>query len=63
MAVFSRGICNGLKGVIPAGGHIAPNSVVGERLLWKKAQKNDKKKKTSETMNKIIPHRNPRVTG
>jgi hypothetical protein len=49
--------------VIPAGGHIAPNSVVGERLLWKKAQKKEIKKKISETINKIIPHRKPRVTG
>lgn len=35
----------------------------GDKLLWKKAQKNEIKKNTSEIMNKIIPHRNPNVTG
>jgi hypothetical protein len=63
IAVFKRGICNGLKGMIPAGGHIAPSSHAGARLLWKKAQKNLKKKNTSEIMKRIIPHRNPKVTG
>jgi hypothetical protein len=62
MAVFRRGICKGLKGEMPVGGQIAPNSTAGERLLWKKAQKNEIKKKISETINRIIPHRNPRVT-
>jgi hypothetical protein len=33
--------------------------MAGERLLWKKAQKKDRKKSTSEVINKIIPHRNP----
>jgi hypothetical protein len=41
---------------------MAPNSIVGERLLWKKAQKKEIKKKISETINKIIPHRRPKVT-
>lgn len=45
------------------GGHIFPNSIVGERLLWKKAQKKLIKKNTSEIINKIIPHRKPNVTG
>lgn len=45
------------------GGQIFPNSTVGESLLWKKAQKKLIKKNTSETMNKIIPHRRPKVTG
>jgi hypothetical protein len=45
-----------LNGDTPRGGHIIPISNVGERLLWKKAQKNERKKNTSETMNKIIPH-------
>jgi len=52
-----------LKIKIPIGGHIIPNSIVGERLLWKKAQKNLIKKKISEIMNKIIPHRRPKITG
>lgn len=45
------------------GGQVAPNSIVGDNLLWKKAQKKETKKNTSETMNKIIPHRKPIVTG
>jgi hypothetical protein len=44
------------------GGHVDPNSIVGESLLWKNAQKNEIKKNTSEIMNKIIPHRRPLVT-
>jgi hypothetical protein len=39
-----------------------PKSTVGERLLWKKAQKKDKKKNTSDTINKIIPQRRPSST-
>jgi len=61
-AVFNNGTLNGFNGVIPVGGHAHPNSGVGERLLWKNAQKNAKKNKTSEVMNKIIPHRRPFVT-
>jgi len=48
-----------LNGVTPDGGHNRPISEVGDRLLWKKAQKNEKKNKTSEVINKIIPHRKP----
>lgn len=44
------------------GGHVDPSSIVGDRLLWKNAQKNDAKNSTSEMMNRIIPHRNPLVT-
>lgn len=36
-----------------------PISTVGDRLLWKKAQKKEIKKNTSEVINKIIPHRMP----
>jgi hypothetical protein len=32
------------------------------KLLWKKAQKNLRKKNTSDTINKIIPQRNPSST-
>lgn len=63
MAVFNKGIWKGLKIKIPMGGQILPSSIVGDRLLWKNAQKNLTKKKISETINKIIPHRNPYVTG
>lgn len=62
MMVFKRGTWNGLKIKIPLGGHILPISSDGERLLWKKAQKNLIKKKISEIINKIIPHRIPVVT-
>jgi hypothetical protein len=33
IAVFSRGICKGLNGKIPVGGHVDPSSIVGDRLL------------------------------
>lgn len=62
IAVFSKGICIGLNGEIPIGGHIVPNSILGASLLWKKAQKNEIKKKISDTINRIIPHRNPILT-
>jgi hypothetical protein len=57
--VFSRGTWKGLKGETPRGGQKLPISKVGERLLWKKAQKKEKKNKISEVMNRIIPHRSP----
>jgi hypothetical protein len=52
-SVFSRGLCRGLNGKIPVGGHVDPNSIVGDKLLWKNAQKNEMKN-TSEIMNRII---------
>ena len=61
-AVFRSGTLNGFNGVMPAGGQQHPNSGVGDRLLWKNAQKNAKKNKTSDVINKIIPHRKPFVT-
>lgn len=61
-AVFRRGTLNGFRGVIPAGGQQHPSSGVGDNLLWKNAQKNAKKNKTSEVINRIIPHRRPLVT-
>jgi hypothetical protein len=48
IAVFRRGICNGLNGKIAVGSQVDPNSVVGDNLLWKNAQKNEMKKNTSE---------------
>lgn len=62
-AVLRSGIAKGLIGVIPVGGQVHPKSGVGAKLLWKKAQKKAKKKRTSEAINRIIPHRRPRVTG
>ena len=47
---------------MPVGGHEQPSSGVGAKLLWKNAQKKAKKNKTSEAINKIIPHRRPFVT-
>lgn len=54
--MFNKGILNGSKFKIPWGGQYNPNSIVGERLEWKKDQKNLIKKKISEIINKIIPH-------
>jgi len=60
--VFNKGTPNGLNGDRPIGGHCLPSSIAGASLLWKKAQKKDKKKNTSDTINKIIPHRRPNST-
>ena len=61
-AVFRSGTLNGFSGCTPTGGQQHPSSGVGARLLWKKAQKNAKKKQTSDRMNRIIPQRSPEVT-
>ena len=61
-AVFNRGTLNGFRGQTPEGGQLMPNSIVGARLLWKKAQKKALKNITSEVMKRIIPHSNPRWT-
>ena len=60
--VFNNGTIKGLKELIPTGGHTLPNSGAGDSLLWKKAQKKETKKNTSEIINKIIPHRKPSST-
>jgi len=60
--VFSRGTPQGLREFNPLGGQICPMLKSGASLLWKKAQKNAKKKQTSEMMNKIMPIRSPRAT-
>lgn len=41
-AVFNNGIEKGFNGFIPLGGHTAPISIVGAKLLWKNAQKKEK---------------------
>lgn len=61
-AVFSRGIENGLRALTPIGGQIQPRSKVGAKDLWKNVQKNALKNITSDVMNNIIPHSNPRRT-
>ena len=62
IAVFNSGIEKGLKGWMPAGGQVRPSSTAGASLLWKKAQKNEKKNRTSEVINRIIPQRSPTTT-
>ena len=52
----------GLKGKIPLGGHLIPISTDGDKLEWKKAQKKERKKKISDVINRIIPHRIPKAT-
>jgi hypothetical protein len=47
---------------IPIGGHFAPNSMVGDKALWKNAQKIAKKNKASETINKATPILSPFCT-
>lgn len=61
--MFSRGIANGLRTLIPVGGQEHPSSGVGANLEWKNLQKKAKKNRTSEVINRIIPHRSPFVTG
>lgn len=54
---LSRGISSGLNGLIPRGGHLNPNSILGDNELWKNLQKNEMKKNTSDTIKSIIPQR------
>ena len=61
--MFRSGTWNGFIGSIPVGGQHEPSSIVGAKLLWKKAQKKAKKKSTSEVINRIIPSRRPIFTG
>jgi len=56
--VLSNGIPRGSRQSIPAGGHCAPNSTVGDKLLWNKAQKNDPKNNASDKINRTIPYFN-----
>lgn len=60
--VFNNGTFNGLNGLIIFGGHSCPSSIVGEILLWKNAQKNATKNKTSDVMNSSIPNCSPLFT-
>jgi hypothetical protein len=56
--VLINGNSKGSIDSIPIGGHIAPNSTVGERALWKNAQNIAKKNKSSDTINKATPRFN-----
>jgi len=47
---------------IASGGHTPPKLKTGDKLEWKKAQKNAKKNIISETINRIIPSLKPRCT-
>lgn len=60
--MFNKGTPHGEKGIIPKGGHCPPNSTLGANLAWKKAQKKDRKKNTSEIMNNTIPDWSPSIT-
>ena len=62
LTLFKRGTLKGLKTTMPEGGQILPISTLGDKLLWKKAQKNEKKNKTSEVIKKITPQRSPLTT-
>jgi hypothetical protein len=53
--VFNKGNSKGFIESIPIGGHLAPNSIVGDNALWKNAQKIAKKNKASDTINKATP--------
>lgn len=62
IAVFNSGIAKGLIGSIPVGGQTQPTSGLGLKELWKKAQKNPKKKRASDIIKSSIPARRPRDT-
>ena len=47
---------------IPVGGQADPTSTLGLNEAWKNAQKNARKKKTSEEINRTIPNRIPLST-
>ena len=62
ITVFNKGSSNGLIASIPSGGHWAPNSTVGDKAEWKKAQNIAKKNNASDTINKATPIFNPFCT-
>lgn len=59
MTVFANGSINGFSVSIPTGGQIAPTATDGDKLEWKKAQKNGKNNIASESRNKTIPYNKP----
>jgi hypothetical protein len=60
--VFNKGNSKGFIDSIPKGGHFAPNSIVGDNALWKKAQKIAKKNNTSDIINNATPMFKPLCT-
>jgi hypothetical protein len=60
--VLSNGSSHGLIGTIPAGGQAQPSSTVGANAESKKAQKIEKNKQISDTINSMIPIERPRCT-
>jgi hypothetical protein len=60
--VFNKGNSKGFIDCIPIGGQLAPNSIVGDNALWKKAQKIAKKNNASEAINKATPMFKPLCT-
>jgi hypothetical protein len=54
--VFNIGTLYGLNIVIDIGGHFIPSSMFTVRLECSNIQKNEKKNKISEVINKIIPN-------
>ena len=62
ITVFNKGTPQGSRVSIPRGGHLFPSLMSGDSLIWKNAQKNAKKKHTSEMINKTIPNFKPRTT-
>ena len=60
--MLSNGNSKGLIASIPIGGHFAPNSIVGDKALWKKAQNIARKNNASDTINKPTPILKPRCT-
>jgi hypothetical protein len=47
---------------IPSGGHTPPTVTDGDRLAWKKAQKNGKKSIASDAKKSSIPYFKPVTT-
>jgi len=59
ITVFNKGNSKGLIASIPIGGHIAPNSTVGESALWKNVQNMATKNRASDTINNATPILSP----
>jgi len=57
--VFVKGIPEVWIVWIATGGQTPPKLKTGDKLEWKKAQKNAKKNIISETINRIMPNRKP----
>lgn len=55
--VLSSGTWTGQRASIPEGGQTHPRLGEIAQVLWNKAQNKERKKKTSETINRSIPHR------